>query len=310
MVGLHCAVFVGQSINGYASCPIQDSQPPAYALCTPPLAIAVFVLNGSMLTSSYDHRVYTINRQRLAAGFLVVSPDCTSYLQLNSLVHHILLSLACRRSLSVVLLQLAMPLSPEDIVREYVDDGSSLQRVSERKHELKIAIVEPNPAWAQSFLDVKARVEGAIGSTATAVYHTGSTSVPGLPAKDVIDVDLVVKDIEDEKAYVDALEHAGFRFLFREPAWHQHRFFVDERDVSPVNLHVFGPDCPEVARHRIFREWLLKTPSDLNEYAAVKRECAAAAAAADESMQQYTVRKDKIIHEILDRAFRSLGYVK
>src|ERR1700760_2570467 len=136
-----------------------------------------------------------------------------------------------------------MPLSPEDIVREYVDDGSSTDRVNHRKSRLKIAIVEPNPAWPQRFLDTKARIEAALGSTAVAVLHAGSTSIPGLPAKDIIDVDLVVKDIKDEAAYVEALELVGFRFLFREPAWHQHRYFVDEGDrpgAYPINLHVFG----------------------------------------------------------------------
>lgn len=206
-----------------------------------------------------------------------------------------------------------MPVSPEDIVRHYVDDGRSIERVNQRKSKLKIAIVEPNPEWPQRFLDIKARIEAVLGSTAVAILHAGSTSVPGLPAKDVIDVDLVVKDIKDEDAYVEGLERAGFLFLFREPAWHQHRYFVDEGDRPgsyPINLHVFGPDCPEVEKHRIFREWLCKTPQDLHKYATVKRESAAASEAAGESMQEYTVRKDKIVGEILDRAFRDLGYIK
>lgn len=206
-----------------------------------------------------------------------------------------------------------MPLSPEDIIRDYVDDGSSLERVNHRKSKLKIAIVEPNLAWPQRFSDTKARIQAVLGSTAVAILHTGSTSIPGLPAKDVIDVDLVVKDIKDEDSYVEALERAGFLFLFREPDWHQHRFFVDEGDrpgAYPINLHVFGPDCPEVERHQIFRKWLLKSPKDLQLYATVKRECAAASEAAGESMQEYTLRKEKTVREILNRAFRDLGYIK
>jgi GrpB-like predicted nucleotidyltransferase (UPF0157 family) len=206
-----------------------------------------------------------------------------------------------------------MPLSPEDIIRNYVDDGSSVERMNKRKSRLKIAIVEPNPAWPQRFLDTKARIEAALGSTAVAILHAGSTSVPGLPAKDVIDVDLVVKDIKDEHSYVEALERSGFLFLFREPAWHQHRFFVDEGDrpgAYPINLHVFGPDCPEVEKHLIFREWLSRSPKDLQLYATVKRECAAASEAAGESMQEYTLRKEETIREILNRAFRDLGYIK
>jgi len=206
-----------------------------------------------------------------------------------------------------------MPLSPEDILRDYVDDGSSVERVNERKSRVKIAIVESNPAWPQRFLDTKARIEAVLGSTAVAILHSGSTSVSGLPAKDIIDIDLVVKDIKDEDSYVEALERLGFLFLFREPDWHQHRYFVDEGDCPgayPINLHVFGPDCPEVERHRIFREWLSKSPKDLQLYAIVKRECAAASEAAGESMQEYTLRKEKTVREILNRAFRDLGYIK
>jgi GrpB-like predicted nucleotidyltransferase (UPF0157 family) len=205
-----------------------------------------------------------------------------------------------------------MPLSPEDIVKTYVDDGSSVERVKNRKLKAKISIVEPNPEWPQRFLDTKARIEAVLGSTAVAILHAGSTSVPGLPAKDIIDIDLVVEDIKDETAYVEPLEKTGFSFLFREPAWHEHRFFVDEGDLPgsyPINLHVFGPDCPAVEQHRIFREWLVKTPSDLQLYAAVKRQCATASESAGECMQDYTLRKEKTVLEILDRAYRDLGYI-
>lgn len=206
-----------------------------------------------------------------------------------------------------------MPLSPEDIVKNYIDDGSSLERVKRRKYRAKLAIVEPNPAWPQRFLDTKARIEAVLGSTAVAILHSGSTSISGLPAKDIIDIDLVVKDIKDEDAYVEPLERLGFSFLFREPGWHQHRYFVDEGDrpgTYPINLHVFGPDCPEIERHQIFREWLSKSPDDLQLYARVKRECAAASEAANESMQEYNLRKEKTIREILNKAFRDLGYIK
>lgn len=205
-----------------------------------------------------------------------------------------------------------MPLTPEQITRHYVDDGSSTERVNHRKSNLKIAIVEPNSEWPQRFRAIKARIEDVLGPTAITINHIGSTSVPGLPAKDVIDVDLVVRDIKDEAAYVDALQSVGFLFLFREPAWHEHRFFVDEGERPgsyPINLHVFGTDCPEVEKHRIFREWLLKTPQDLQLYAKVKRESAAATQAAGESIQEYTVRKDKVVGEILNRAFRDLGLI-
>jgi GrpB-like predicted nucleotidyltransferase (UPF0157 family) len=206
-----------------------------------------------------------------------------------------------------------MPLSIEDIVKNYINDGDSLERVNKRKSRVKLVIVEPNPAWPERFLDTKARIESVLGSTALAILHFGSTSVPGLPAKDIIDIDLVVQDIKDEKSYVEALESLGFVFFFRETDWHEHRFFVDEGDRPgsyPIHLHVFGNDCPEVEKHRIFRDWLAKSPEDLQLYAAIKRESAVASEAAGESMREYTARKEKVLLEILNRAFHDLGYIR
>lgn len=125
---------------------------------------------------------------------------------------------------------------------------------------------------------------------------------------------MVVKDVEDEKSYVEALEAVNFLFRLREPKWHQHRLFIDEglrAGAYPVFLHVFGDeDCPEIAKHRIFRDWLQKSPYDLQLYATVKRDSAAATVAAGESMQEYNKRKEETILEIYDRAFRDLGYIK
>lgn len=105
----------------------------------------------------------------------------------------------------------------------------------------------------------------------------GSTSVPGLPAKPVIDVDVVVADPADEASYVGLLvgegwdgeeckgtgvgpeggdRGAGLQFILREPSWQQNRFFVCHDPVA--NVHVFEPGSPEVVRHRIFRDWLIE----------------------------------------------------
>lgn len=205
-----------------------------------------------------------------------------------------------------------MPLTPEDIARVYLDDATT-ERIAHRKlGRVKLVIAEPNPEWPQRFLDTKVRIEAVLGSNVVTIIHVGSTSVPGLPAKDIIDIDLVVNDSANEDTYVKPLESLGFLFLLREANWYQHRFFVDEGDrpgAYPIHLHVFGPDCAEVEKHQIFRDWLAKTPEDLQLYATVKRESAEASEAAGETMTQYTMRKDKTLREILNRAYRDLGYI-
>jgi GrpB-like predicted nucleotidyltransferase (UPF0157 family) len=76
--------------------------------------------------------------------------------------------------------------------------------------------------------------------------HVGSTSVPGLAAKPVIDIDLTVADPGRERDYVPALEMIGFRLMIREPWWHGHRML--QADEPPCNLHVFGFDSPRAGQ--------------------------------------------------------------
>lgn len=170
-----------------------------------------------------------------------------------------------------------------------------------------VAVVAADPAWPAQFEAVAAAIRGALGGRALVVEHVGSTAVPGLPAKPVIDVDLVVADPADEASYVPALEALGFALRVREPWWFGHRLL---RGASPVShVHVFGPDSPEVVRHRIFRDWLRGDADERDRYAAAKLAASAAASAAGEHGMQYNARKEQVVREIYARAFAAAGLV-
>ncbi len=94
-------------------------------------------------------------------------------------------------------------------------DPNNVQRISHRTRRV-IEMVEPNPKWPSSFVVIAQRIQAALGGRALAIEHIGSTSVPDLPAKDVIDIDLIVADPTAEQDYVRDLEDAGFQFLYRE----------------------------------------------------------------------------------------------
>src|SRR5690349_878997 len=102
----------------------------------------------------------------------------------------------------------------------------------------QVVLVEPDPRWPAQYEAEAAAIRGALGARVVLLEHVGSTSIPGLMAKPVIDILLVVADPADEPAYVPALEAAGFVLKIREPDWHQHRMFNGPR--VKVNLHVFG----------------------------------------------------------------------
>ena len=168
-----------------------------------------------------------------------------------------------------------------------------------------IEVVEPDPAWPAMYDMLARRIAAALGEKALAIEHVGSTSVPGLPAKPVIDVDLTVADSADEPSWLPQLEAVGFELRIREPWWHEHRCLVCE--APRANLHVFSPDCPEPIRHRIFREWLCEHPEDLALYRDAKLGAASTSNAAGEHVMEYNARKEPVIRAIYDRAFRAAG---
>jgi GrpB-like predicted nucleotidyltransferase (UPF0157 family) len=168
-----------------------------------------------------------------------------------------------------------------------------------------IQIVDPDPAWPWQYNDLADLIRQALGWRALQLEHVGSTSVPGLPTKPIIDIDLIVADPNREQDYVPALETIGFRLRIREPWWYQHRALHADR--PRCNLHVFGLDSPEPVRHRIFRDWLRGNPADRDLYANAKRQAAAEANAAGEHVMQYNARKDQLIRDIYHRAFVASG---
>lgn len=166
-------------------------------------------------------------------------------------------------------------------------------------------VVEPDPSWPDRYEELAARVRAALGPRVLALDHIGSTSVPGLAAKPVIDLDLVVADPAQEESYVPALEATGFALAVREPWWWEHRLL---RATSPdANLHVFGPDSPAPWRDRVFRDRLRADADDRALYAATKQAAARAAAEAGEHVMQYNARKQAVVREIHHRAFVAAG---
>lgn len=200
----------------------------------------------------------------------------------------------------------------EIVVFDDAEDPDIWVKESPRR---EIVVADPDPAWPERFRRLEVRIRGALGRRALLVEHVGSTSVPRLPAKPVIDIDLDVTDPRDEDSYRGRLAGIGYDLVIREPNWHEHRAFrhqdagSGEPPMPLSNLHVFGPHCREVARHRLFRNWLRTHPVDLKLYAATKRSAAGAANAAGESVMDYNRRKQDVIRGIYQRIFGARGWV-
>jgi GrpB-like predicted nucleotidyltransferase (UPF0157 family) len=134
------------------------------------------------------------------------------------------------------------------------------------------------------------------------VEHVGSTSVPGLVAKPIIDILLVVANSADETSYVPSLEAAGYVLRVREPDWHEHRLF--KGPDTNINLHVFTQGAEEIRKTLLLRDWLRTNKEDRELYARSKRELAVKRW---KYVQNYADAKTEVIEAILERAKSSSG---
>ena len=191
---------------------------------------------------------------------------------------------------------------PQDVVRRFhaAPEQVGAGLVGEPPQRWQSIVVEDyDPAWTDRYAAVRAALEAALGDRIAGLEHVGSTSVPGLAAKPVIDVDLLLAD-PDEPAYLPALERIGYRLVLREPWWHGHRMLVDA--AEGVHLHVWPREAPEPIRHRLFRDWLREHPEDRDLYADTKRRLARDTV---ERPGDYSLAKNAVIDQIFERIFQA-----
>ena len=161
-----------------------------------------------------------------------------------------------------------------------------------------IIIEDYDPAWADRFAAASSLLGEALSGLIIAIEHVGSTSVPGLPAKPIIDIDLLIEDTADESRYLPALEELGYRLVLREPWWYGHRMLVSP--AEDVHLHVWPAGAPEPVRHRLFRDWLRAHSADRDLYAATKRRLARDTV---HRPGDYSLAKNDVIDDIYERIF-------
>jgi len=182
---------------------------------------------------------------------------------------------------------------------EYRDAVTLGKRVP---HDGPILLEPYDPAWPSRYLALARKVHGALGERVVLLEHVGSTSIPGLCAKPIIDMVLAVADSNDEASYVPDLEAAGFELWIRETDWRAHRLLKAPGIAG--NLHVFSTGCEEIGRMLRFRDWIRSHGDDRVAYEEKKRELAARRW---KHVQDYADAKGEIVEEILARAFSPAG---
>jgi GrpB-like predicted nucleotidyltransferase (UPF0157 family) len=165
-----------------------------------------------------------------------------------------------------------------------------------------IQILDYDPRWADTFQEHAARILAALGETALTVEHIGSTSVPELAAKPIVDILVVVNDSSIEPAYLPRLEGAGYVLRVREPDFHEHRMF--RTPARDVHVHIFSLGSPEIERYLVFRDRLRSNRDDRLRYEKTKRKLAAQSWP---DMNAYADDKTEVVESILAAARAEAG---
>jgi GrpB-like predicted nucleotidyltransferase (UPF0157 family) len=159
---------------------------------------------------------------------------------------------------------------------------------------LTVGLHAHDPAWAETYIAHRRRILEAVGDAALAVEHIGSTSVPGLAAKPIVDVVLVVADITAEEDHVERLVAAGYDLRVREPG---HRLV--RTPARDVHVHVYEEGDPAVEAYLLLRDRLRSDAADRDLYERTKRELMTRRW---ETMDAYADAKTAVIQGILARA--------
>jgi GrpB-like predicted nucleotidyltransferase (UPF0157 family) len=161
-----------------------------------------------------------------------------------------------------------------------------------------VIIEEYDPRWPQQFELLRSRTAASLGELAAAIEHIGGTAVPGLAAKAIIDMDVLIKSNADLPLVISRLDSLGYQHRGDLGVPGREAFRPPPND-PPHHLYVCVPECLEYTRHITFRNHLRTHPQDANAYAALKRQLAEKLGSDRES---YTQAKSEFVQDILRRA--------
>jgi GrpB-like predicted nucleotidyltransferase (UPF0157 family) len=168
-----------------------------------------------------------------------------------------------------------------------------VELLGEPTHD-SVVVVPYDPSWPARFAALRDLLAAAFAPFEHRVEHVGSTSVPGLGAKPIVDIQVSVADIDDEDAYRPAIESLGWPLRSREPG---HRYFRTPKGVYPrIQVHVCQTDGAWERDHLLFRDYLRTHPERAQAYEELKQ---ALAERYSRDRLAYTEAKTPFIDETL-----------
>lgn len=162
----------------------------------------------------------------------------------------------------------------------------------------EITVVAYDPAWAERFREEASRIASVFGGELLSMHHIGSTSIPGMSAKPIIDIMPVVRDITMVEVFNEGMIQLGYTPM-GEYGITGRRYFVKGADPRTHHVHSYQPDNPEVKRHLDFRAYLIAHEEEARQYAQLKGRLAAQHR---HDLEAYTQGKAAFIQDILAKA--------
>jgi len=163
--------------------------------------------------------------------------------------------------------------------------------------KVEIRIADYDPDWPTQYQTHAKKIAVALGDALLRIEHIGSTSVPGLAAKPIIDILMVVANSADEASYLHRLEAAGYELRVREPDFYEHRMF--RTPTRDAHVHVFSSGAPEIIRLLTFRDRLRTNAEERKRYEDAKRRLATQSWP---HMDAYAQAKTDVIESIMAAA--------
>ncbi len=159
----------------------------------------------------------------------------------------------------------------------------------------KVEVVPFQQSWKAGYLQVAERLKTILGDEVLSVHHIGSTSIPGMSAKPILDLLIVVRNIEKIDGHNGQMKASGYD-AYGENGIPGRRFFVKERDGARIShVHIFAAEHPEIRRHLLFCDYLSAHPEEAAEYARLKENLASRF---PDDIDRYIEGKHDFIQEI------------
>lgn len=162
-----------------------------------------------------------------------------------------------------------------------------------------IVVVPFDPIWSERFRQEARLISAVFGPDLLSIHHIGSTAIPGMSAKPVIDVMPVVREIDRVDEFNSAMRQLGYEPMGEFGIPGRRHFVKGADDNRTHHLHLYQPDHPEVTRHLDFRDYLTAHVEEARQYAGLKIELARHHR---NDVDGYMKGKDAFIKGVLQRA--------